>query len=243
MAQDFSGSIADIVDRDYRTGEVFKKHHINFCCGGRISLMDSCIQRNIDYQEMIDELVWATRTIVVPNNLPFEDWDLHFLINYILNIHHAYIFQTTTVLRQELSAFAIGHERKLPEINKVAEAFDKLSSLLLIHSKHEEEIIFPYIRQMADAYKRKEAYGSLFVRTLRKPLNNIHSEHLEIDKLVNKLKDLTNEFSFPAKACTTHKLLYRKLSAFNDNLIQHKYLETKLLFPKAVRIEERLLQT
>jgi regulator of cell morphogenesis and NO signaling len=243
MAQDFSGSIAEIVDRDYRTGEVFKKHHINFCCGGQISLMDSCVLRNIDYQELIDELAWATRTIVVPNNLSFEDWDLHFLINYIQNIHHAYIFQTIPVLRQELSTFALGHERKLPEINKVAEAFDKLSSLLLIHGKHEEEIIFPYIRQMADAYKRKEAYGSLFVRTLRKPLNKIQSEHIEIDKLVNNLKDLTNAFTFPAKACTTHKLLYRKLSAFNDNLTQHKYLETKLLFPKAIRIEERLLQT
>ena len=130
-------------------------------------------------------------TIVVPNNLPFEDWDLHFLINYILNIHHAYIFQTTTVLRQELSAFTVGHARKLPEINKVAEAFDKLSSLLLIHSKHEEEIIFPYIRQMADAYKRKEAYGSLvcpYASQKKKPLNNIlHSvEHVEIDKLVKQ---------------------------------------------------------
>ena len=61
MAQDFSGSIADIVDRDYRTGEVFKKYHINFCCGGQISLMDSCVQRNIDYQELIDELVWANQ--------------------------------------------------------------------------------------------------------------------------------------------------------------------------------------
>jgi regulator of cell morphogenesis and NO signaling len=243
MAQDFSGSIAEIVERDYRTGEVFKKYHMNFCCGGQISLIDSCTQRNIDYQELIDELVWATRTIVVPNNLSFEDWDLNFLIDYILNIHHAYIFQTIPILRQELSTFAVGHERKLPEINNVAETFDKLSSLLLIHSKHEEEIIFPYIRQMADAYKRKEVYGSLFVRTLRKPLNNIHSEHIEIEKLANKLKDLTNEFIFPEKACTTHKLLYRKLSAFYDNLMQHKYLETKLLFPKAICIEERLLQT
>jgi regulator of cell morphogenesis and NO signaling len=243
MAQDFSGSIADIVDRDYRTGNVFKKHFINFCCGGQISLMDSCIKRNIDYQELIDELVWATRTIVVPNSLSFEDWDLNFLIDYVLNIHHAYIFQTIPVLLQELSTFAVGHERKLPEITNVAETFDKLCSLLLIHSKHEDEIIFPYIRQMADAYKRREVYGSLFVRTLRKPLNNIHSEHIEIEKLANKLKDLTNEFSFSEKACTTHKLLYRKLGAFHDNLMQHKYLETKLLFPKAIYIEERLLQT
>jgi len=243
MAHDFSGSIADIVDRDFRTAEVFKKHHINFCCGGQVSLMDSCKNRDVDYQELVDELDWATRTIIVPNNLPFEDWDLNFLIDYILNIHHTYICQSIPVLGQELSSFAVGHEKKLPDINKVSEIFNQLSSLLRIHIKHEDEIIFPYIRQITDAYRRNEVYGSLFVRTLRKPLNNIQSEHIEIEKSANELKDLTNEFTLPAKACTTHKLLYRKLSGFYDNLMQHKYLETKLLFPKAISIENRLLQT
>lgn len=242
MANDFSGSIADIVDRDYRTAEVFQKHHINFCCGGQISLEESCTKRNIDYQELIDELIWATRTIIVPNNLPFESWDPHFLIGYILNIHHTYFYQTIPVLQMELATFAAGHQEKLPGINKVPETFEKLSALLVIHNKHEEEIIFPYIGQIADAYRRREVYGNLFVRTLRKPLNNIQLEHTEIDKLANELKDFTNEFTFPENACTTHKLLYRKLSEFYDNLVQHKYLETKILFPQAISIETRLLQ-
>jgi len=243
MAHDFSGSIADIVDRDYRTAEVFKKHHINFCCGGQLSLKDSCLQRDIEYEELVDELVLATRTIVVPGNLPLEDWDLNFLIDFVVHIHHAYIFQTIPVLSQEIESFAAGHERKFPGINKLPEAFRRLSSLLLIHNKHEDEIIFPYIRQITDAYRRKEVYGNLFVRTLRKPLNNIQSEHNEIKKLANELKELTNEFNFPEKTCTTYTLLYRKLSAFYDNLMQHSYLETKILFPKAIAIENRLLQT
>ncbi len=243
MTHDFSGSIADIVDRDYRTADVFKKHKINFCCGGQISLIDSCEKRDIDYEEMVEELLEATRMIVVPNNLSFEDWDLNFLIDFILNVHHRYIFQTIPVLQQELSAFTVGHARKLPEINKVTESFQALSYLLLIHNKHEEEIIFPYIRQITDAYRRKEVYGNLFVRTLRKPLNTIQAEHIEIEKRVNELKDLTNDFTFPAKACTTHKMLYRKLSALHGNLMQHRYFETQLLFPKAIAIENRLLQT
>jgi iron-sulfur cluster repair protein YtfE (RIC family) len=41
MAHDFSGSVAEIVNMDYRTGEVFKKYNINFCCGGEVSLNDT----------------------------------------------------------------------------------------------------------------------------------------------------------------------------------------------------------
>lgn len=243
MEHDFSGSIADIVNRDYRTGEVFKKHQINFCCGGGTSLLDTCAEKNLDYEELVDELVWATRTIVIPNNLPFESWDLHFLIDYISNIHHTYYYQTIPVLQQELASFAAGHERKFPELNKLVETIGKLSTLLLIDNKHEDEIIFPYIRQMADAYKSREKYGSLFVRTLRKPLTNIDLKHIEIEKLANEIKDLTNDFTTPVKACTTHKLVYRKLKEFYDNLMQHKYIETKLLFPKAIATENQLLQT
>ena len=242
MLHAFEGSVSDIVERDYRAGDVFKKRNINFCCGGPISLLETCRHLDINYEELIDELVWATRDIVVPNNLPFEDWDLNFMIDYILNIHHAYACQTIPGLCEELSTFATGHERKLPEINRVSESFNSLSSLLLAHNKQENEIIFPYIRQITDAYRRKEAYGGLFVRTLRKPLNSIQSGHVQIEKPANELKDLTKEFSFPAKACTTHKLLYGKLKAFYDNLVQYKCLETKLLFPKAQAIENRLLQ-
>jgi regulator of cell morphogenesis and NO signaling len=42
--------------------------------------------------------------------------------------------------------------------------------ILLQHNPLEDEIIFPYIKQIEAAYRRKEPYGHLFVRTLRKPL-------------------------------------------------------------------------
>jgi regulator of cell morphogenesis and NO signaling len=243
MPHDFSGSIADIVIRDYRTAEVLKRHNLNFCCGGQASLRESCIQKNIDYKELTDDLIWATRNIVVPNNLPFEKWEPDFLINYIFNIHHTYIYQTVPVLEPEFNSFVIGHIHKFPELNKVHATFKQICSLLLIHSKHEDEIIFPYIKQFTAAFKRREAYGNLFVRTLRKPLNNIQSEHDEIEKLICELKVLTHDYTPPIKACTALKIFYLKLNEFHDNLVQHKYLEMKLLFPKAIHIENQLLQT
>ena len=56
------------------------------------------------------------------------------------------------------------------------------------HNKHEDEIIFPYIKQIDSAYRRKEPYGNLFVRTLRKPLHIVEREHLQIQELLGGLK-------------------------------------------------------
>jgi regulator of cell morphogenesis and NO signaling len=243
MAHDFTGSVADIVNADYRTEEVFRKYNINYCCGAKVSIEESCTSRNIDYNEMINELEWVTRNIVISNNLPFDQWEVDFLIDYIFNIHHTYIYQTIPVLGPEFNSFVMGHQKKFPELSSVMEILKRLYSILLINSKHEELIIFPYIKQIGAAFKRKEVYGNLFVRTLRKPLNQIQSELEEIGKLIAELKVLTNDFKPPEKSCSKHKMLYRKLNEFYDNLVQHNYLELNLLFPKAIDIENQLLQT
>jgi len=241
MAQDFTGSITDIVNMDYRTGEVFKKYNINYCCGGGVSLSDTCKHRNIEYQQVMRDLKWVTRNIVVSNNLPFDQWELNFLIDYIIHIHHTYIYQTIPILEVEFISFLDSHEKQFPEIKKVQKTFNSLCSLLTANSKQEDEIIFPYIKQIVAAMSSKESYGNLFVRTLRKPFTHIQSEHQKIEKLAGELEELTNKFTFPTKACTKHKMLYRKLSDFHDNLVQHQYLEMNILFPQAINIENQLL--
>jgi regulator of cell morphogenesis and NO signaling len=110
------------------------------------------------------------------------------------------------------------------------------------HNRHEDEIIFPYIKQIDLAYRRKEPYGNLFVRTLRKPLHNIEQEHLKIQDLLNDLQRETNHFTVPDKACINYQVMYKKLEELYNNLIQHKYLEDEVLFPKAIAIEQKLLQ-
>jgi hypothetical protein len=61
------------------------------------------------------------------------------------------------------------------------------SAVLLTHSRHEEGIISPYIRQIESTHCRKKTYGNLFVRTLRKPLSNIEKEH---DVIMSILKEI-----------------------------------------------------
>ena len=84
------------------------------------------------------------------------------------------------------------------------ELFTKLTGILMQHNRHEDEIIFPYIKQIDSAYRRKEPYGNLFVRTLRKPLHNVEKEHLQIQELLNELQQVTNHFTPPDTACLNY---------------------------------------
>ena len=86
-------TVADIVRDDYRTADVFKKYGINFCCGGQLLLGDACEQRNIDPATVNRELQMATHTISLPNCLKYDTWRTDFLVDYITNAHHGYLFQ------------------------------------------------------------------------------------------------------------------------------------------------------
>ncbi|MFL5739135.1 MAG: DUF542 domain-containing protein [Flavisolibacter sp.] len=240
--QDFNKTVSEIVRADYRTADVFKKHGINYCCTGNVQLREACRLKSLDYSDLVEELGLATRNIHLSTNLQFSQWKMDFLIEYIINVHHAYLKLTLPHLETSLLLFIEGHRKKYPELEEVLDIFHELSGLLELHLLHEEEIIFPYIKQIENTYRRKEVYGHLFVRTLRKPLSNIEKEHSIISGMLMRIQEITNDYHFPSDACTNHQVIYRKLREFHDDMAQHKHLENNVLFPRAIEMEKELLE-
>lgn len=242
MVRNSDNSISDLVQTDYRAAQVFKKYGINFCCGGNISLQAACKLRDLDYVIILNELEEATREIRLPNILRFDQWKINFLVDYIVNVHHAYLYQAVTSLELHLASFLEGHKKKYPGLLITQEILLELSDILLVHNHYEEEIIFPYIKQIDIAYGTKAPYGNLIVKTLRKSISATQEEHIVIIGLLDKLKLSANNYVFPDKACTNHQVLYHKLKEFHNDLIQHKHLENNILFPRAIDIELELLR-
>lgn len=238
---DFNKTVSDIVREDYRTSDVFKKYGVNYCCDGKLTLLQACTDRNLDCNAIINELTDATRNIYISNALQFSQWKLDFLIDYIVNVHHAY--QKIAIPSIEATLISVaGDGNNPPELNGILELFQKLVKVILPQNLHEEEIVFPYIKQMENAHRRKETYGRLFVRTLRKPLSHFENENAEITDLVKQIQSYTNNYKFPIQACTNYQILFHKLFEFHQDMVQHKHLENNILLPRAVELEKELLQ-
>lgn len=242
LLQDFNRTVSDIVRADYRTVDVFRKYGINCCVRDDRSLLETCTSHNIDYNSLLKDLAEATRNVVISNTIQFNEWKISFLVDYIVNVHHAYVNAAVQSLESLLAAFVEAHKPKITVFNKVLFLFRELSPLLTTHGRHEEEIIFPYIKQIESTHRRKETYGNLFVRTLRKPLSNIEKEHEVIFSLLREIQLLTNNYSCPANAEADQCAIYHKLEEFHNDMIQHTHLENDILFPKAIEMERELLQ-
>jgi regulator of cell morphogenesis and NO signaling len=235
--------VTDIVISDYRTADVFRKYDIDFCCGGRRPLSAACEIMGLDIQFVKTELENATRVVNLPSSLQFGEWPLDFLCDYIVHVHHAYLRKALVGTKEHLHNFALGHRKKYTYLDKLEEAFALLSKLLLPHINQEEEIIFPYIKQVNRAFKGNEPFAGLLVRTLRKPLQQImRNDHELMSKLLKQFRELTDNYTAPEKACVSHRVTFYKLRELDNDLVQHTHLENNILFPRAITIETELLQ-
>jgi len=235
--------VTDIVARDYRTADVFRKYDIEFCCGGRRPLRTACEMQGLDTQKIKEELKQAIRVIHVCPTLPFDEWPLDFLADYIVHVHHSYLRKALPEAKEHLARFALGHRKKYTYLPELEKEFAALLSFFPAHLKHEEEIIFPYIKRIDKAYRDKEPYAPLLVRTLRKPVKEtMQQEHKMTEAILQRLRALTGNYTVPENACTSHQVTFHKLREIDNDMTQHIYLESNLLFSKAIAIEKDLLQ-
>lgn len=215
---------------------------INYCCSGHVDLATACSALQLDQEAIQKELEAATRVVKLHGLPQFSGWKLDFLIDYILHIHHAYLEKALPALTVLLDSFTRGHQKKYPHFSAVQDLFQKAADLMQVQSRYEEAELFPYIRQIEKAFHRKEVYGGLLVRTMKRSFGKVEEQQRKIGDFLEQLESLTQNYRFPENACTNYQVIYHKLKELHDDARQHAYLEQSFLFPKAIRIEEQLLQ-
>jgi regulator of cell morphogenesis and NO signaling len=237
-------SPAELVNADYRTAKVFQRFGIPYCCVPRLPLETVCAQHGLDLSALLEELRRSTGMTHLPSGLPFDSWSIDFLIDYIINVHHYFIRETFPSLAKELAHFAEQHRKKYPVYSQLYTEFAKLQNEILPHIQQEEESTFPYIRQVAHAYDRKDSYARLLVKTMRKPLARmINDDHKMMFETMLKFRQWTDNYSLPSNSCTSHIVILSKLKELDNDLAQHVHLENDVLFPKILKMEKELLES
>lgn len=235
-------SISEIVVRDYRAAEVFYKYDIDFSCSGKYPLDEVCQSKGLDADEVLAEIKKTLRQQAGGMVLEFDKWDIDFLADYILNIHHRYLDKALPDTNHNVLHFLTLQEKEFPYLKELEKVLQTMMKEIPPHMRKEEEIIFPYIKQVYHAWRHRESYASLLIRTLRKPVEDVmQGEHEAVGRQLQRIRQITDHYSLPPYASTAHRIAYAKLQELDQNLMQHIHLENNILFPKAIAMETELL--
>lgn len=234
-------TVAELVTEDFRRAEVFKKFSIDFCCGGKKKLADVCRQKGVDIEEIGEALRDAAsgRDAARHN---FSQWNPAFLADYIVNVHHSYVRESIPLLREFTMKVARVHGEAHPEVVEIARLFSEVAAELEQHMFKEEHILFPYIKRLENAAGEGAPLAAPPFGTVQNPIQMMEHEHDHAGNLMKEIRARSDDFTPPAEACNTYRASFFKLNEFEEDLHQHIHLENNILFPRAIQLEQQLLQ-
>jgi regulator of cell morphogenesis and NO signaling len=228
-------TVADAVTENIKTAHVFKKHGIDFCCGGGISIEKACEKNNVDFNELTNELNSVENAVSYLND--YNSWELDFLIDFIVNTHHKYVEENISLLKQYAAKVAKVHGHHYAELLEIEQLIYAVSDELTVHMKKEELILFPFVKKLVRAHRDEVLLEMPHFGTVDNPIKMMEEEHDDAGAAFKRISELTNKYKTPEAACNTFKALYAKLEEFEDDLHQHVHIENNILFPKAKHLE------
>lgn len=232
-------TVGQIAATDFRKALVFKKFGLDFCCKGNKPLKLACEEKGIDIKEIENELL-NVEQYTSSRSLPYKDWELDFLAEYIVQTHHSYVNK----LMPEISAYALKvskvHGNTHPELVEINKLVEKLAEELKNHMLKEELILFPYIIQMAEHKKNEGIKPEGRFGEVQNPISMMEAEHDLAGDLMLQINQLSHQYTVPEDACASYTMLYSMLAEFEQDLHLHIHLENNILFPKAIELEKEI---
>lgn len=234
-------TIGELVAEDLRKADVFKKYGIDFCCKGNVTIEAACEKKNIDSQALKHDLI----EIDNKNSKELDNysgWDLSDLSDHIVTVHHAYVVQSLPIINEFMIKVCKVHGAHNPELYEISKYFGEVAAELTSHMPKEECMLFPYIKEMNIANKTNTPLAHPGFGTIKNPIRMMEEEHVSAGNNMEKVRELADNFTPPAHACATYKVLFFKLEEFETDLHQHIHLENNILFKKAIELEEKLFK-
>jgi regulator of cell morphogenesis and NO signaling len=150
------------------------------------------------------------------------------LIDHIIQRHHRYLTEELPQLSAYVMKVLRVHGAEHPHLVKVHKLFNELKTELEQHMMKEETKAFPLILQFEQhpTSENEEA--------MKQVIRELVAEHDTAGDMIKKIREITNDFTPPAHACGTYRLVYNRLEALESDLFEHIHLENNILFPRVL---------
>jgi regulator of cell morphogenesis and NO signaling len=232
-------TIREIAVEAPATTRVFEEFKIDFCCGGGYSFNDACRRAGVKPElvsQKISQVLKDDRELGAPETKGVSE-----LIDYILEKHHVFTKAEITRLSALMEKVRRKHGETHPELFLLQNELIRLCDDLTPHMQKEETVLFPFIKNLEMALTGDLSTPRPPFGTVKNPIRMMMTEHDTDGEILRKMREITNDYAVPETACTSFRALYFGLEALEKDLHRHIHLENNILFPQAVKLEQKVL--
>jgi regulator of cell morphogenesis and NO signaling len=233
--------VADIATEYPATVRVFQKYGIDFCCGGKRPVGQVCGEKKVGLAQLRRELDVAAAGAEL-NVVSWHTWSIAQVVNGIIERYHRPLDEELPRLSQMMRKVLAVHGDRHKELAEVSATFGAIRNELRLHMLKEEEMLFPYVVSIEAASLGGGTPGDARTAPIGGSVAAMEEEHQAIGQRLAALRELTGGYRPPADACNTFRGLYHGLEALEHSVHEHVHVENNILFPRAARVQETLLE-
>lgn len=211
----------------------FERAGLDYCCGGRRTLAQACVDKGLDVAAFLIRLELAAATPDLAPEVDAAGMSLTALADHIEQTHHRYLKEELATLGEMADRVARKHGWRDPRLAAVADTLRAFAEELCRHMAKEEQILFPLVREL-------EQSGTIAVRhggSLANPIRQMEHAYDGAGAALVRLRELTDGFQPDAEACNTHRALLAGLARLEADMHRHVHKENNVLFPRALALE------
>ena len=223
--------VSDIVIKFPKASDYFRDHKIDFCCGGKRPLMDAVQERGLEIDQVLEEInqLVAKHSGLNDDNAGmknFVEMDSPSLIDYIVSKHHDYLREELPEIYKNVTRVNRVHGNHDIHLVELYVLYTRLKDELLEHTADEEERFFPRMVALEQQFEESAS------KELQDSIAQLEAEHDQAGDILKKIREITNDFTPPAHACTTYRITYERLAELERMTYEHVHLENNILFPR-----------
>src|SRR3954463_10059982 len=187
-------TVGELVADDFRSAAVFEHFGIDFCCSGRRTLDEAGRGAAADPVTVVHALTALPPVVGTGDDV--ARWPIPRLIDLIVSTHHAYVRSAMPAITRHLAKLVEVHGARHPELARVNAYFQQVVVDLSQHMVKEEQVLFPYVRDLAEAGdpcgRTRSPFG-----TVANPIRMMEREHQEVGDAVRLIRELTRGYAAP----------------------------------------------
>lgn len=230
---DVQTSLGEMVNAHPSLAREFERRDLDYCCGGERSLAEACEAVGLDAAVLAEELA---RAIIPGEAEPWATMDMVELVDHIESVHHRYLWDELPRLDALVAKISGVHGARHPELKVVTALFGAIRAELEPHMVKEEQVLFPFIRELATA----ESLPAFHCGSVVNPITMMTHDHDQVGTLLGELRTATDDYRVPADGCVSYRLCFEGLAELEADTHLHVHKENNVLFPAALQRERAL---
>ncbi|QQL49952.1 hypothetical protein [Mucilaginibacter ginkgonis] len=172
----------------------------------------------------------------------FISFPIELIVDYIQRTHIYYLQKAIPDIKKTILLLAKSYERGHPLVNDLDLFFIKYQTELEAHFYNEDHKLLPYVALLNNAQKTIKYFHTWLLKKNAYSITNFVNDHDDTQTDLRKIQNHIMMYHPPRSSVISYRALLSQLRMLEKDLYVHSSIEEFVLIPKALQLENMLIE-